>query len=364
MNSPARFLGPAEAASRLGVSAKALRLYEQRGLIAPARNAAGWRLYGPDAMQRGADIAALRALGLSLAQVASVLEGKAEGPEPALAAHQAALECRVRQLAGTIDQVRGLRADLGRGRKPAHSQDAAATPGVEFELPWPWGGESFEMRDIRPLNYIVGPLGSGKTRLALRLSEVLPGAAFLGLDRAGDGGATARMDADPALGLRVAQALARLVEDGATASEALTALLAGLEAEGPGALVVDLVEQGLDAATQRAVAAHLRRRGSDGRPLFLLTRSCVILDLSTVGDNESIILCPANHSPPTRVLPCPGAPGYEAVATCLAAPEVRARTEGVIAWRPPLSLCEGAARHAGAARGRSRPESDIHQRIS
>jgi hypothetical protein len=29
-----------------------------------------------------------------------------------------------------------------------------------------------------------------------------------------------------------------------------------------------------------------------------------------------------------------GAPGYEAVASCLATPEVRARTEGVIAWRP------------------------------
>jgi hypothetical protein len=31
------------------------------------------------------------------------------------------------------------------------------------------------------------------------------------------------------------------------------------------------------------------------------------------------------------------APGYEAVATCLASPEVRARTEGVIAWRPQVA---------------------------
>ena len=31
------------------------------------------------------------------------------------------------------------------------------------------------------------------------------------------------------------------------------------------------------------------------------------------------------------------APGYEAVATCLASPEVRARTDGVIAWRPQRS---------------------------
>jgi hypothetical protein len=38
----------------------------------------------------------------------------------------------------------------------------------------------------------------------------------------------------------------------------------------------------------------------------------------------------ASLSPPFRVAPYPGAPGYEAVATCLASPEVRARTEGVI----------------------------------
>ncbi|MDP1639637.1 MAG: MerR family transcriptional regulator [Hyphomicrobium sp.] len=48
MNSSAQFLSASEAASRLGVSAKALRLYEQRGLIAPIRSAAGWRAYGPD----------------------------------------------------------------------------------------------------------------------------------------------------------------------------------------------------------------------------------------------------------------------------------------------------------------------------
>ncbi len=95
-------------------------------------------------------------------------------------------------------------------------------------------------------------------------------------------------------------------------------------------LVVDLIEQGLDQATQEALIAHLRRRGPNGRPLFLLTRSSAILDLAAVGADEAIILCPANHSPPTYVAPYPGTPGYEAVATCLASPEVRARTEGVV----------------------------------
>jgi len=95
-----------------------------------------------------------------------------------------------------------------------------------------------------------------------------------------------------------------------------------------------MIEQGLDHATQEAVIAHLRRRGPDARPIFMLTRSSAILDLAAVTQDEAVILCPANHSPPTLVAPYPGAPGYEAVATCLASPEVRARTEGVIAWRP------------------------------
>ena len=48
MSSSAQFLNPSAAARRLGVSAKALRLYEQRGLVAPSRTPAGWRAYGPD----------------------------------------------------------------------------------------------------------------------------------------------------------------------------------------------------------------------------------------------------------------------------------------------------------------------------
>ena len=124
------------------------------------------------------------------------------------------------------------------------------------------------------------------------------------------------------------------MEDGATVSDALVALIAGVEADGPAILIVDMIEQGLDQGTQEATIAHLRRRGPEGRPIFMLTRSSAILDLTAVGHDEAIIFCPANHSPPTYVAPYPGTPGYESVATCLASPEVRARTEGVIAWRP------------------------------
>ena len=69
----------------------------------------------------------------------------------------------------------------------------------------------------------------------------------------------------------------------------------------------------------------------------MLTRSSSILDLDAVSPDEAIILCPANHSPPTFVTPYPGSPGYEAVATCLATPDVRARTAGVVAVRSAVA---------------------------
>lgn len=340
MGTPTPRLNASAAAARLGVSVKALRLYERHGLVTPERTPAGYRVYGPGALARAADIAALRALGLSLAQVASVLDGDARSLDDALAAHEAALDHGIQDLVHKVDRVRAIRAGLARGRMPADGEltrlvdDSGA--GVAFSLPWPWGGEWFECRDIRPLNYIIGSLGSGKTRLALRLADALPGAVFVGLDRLANDGADARaaLRADPSLKSRVDHASASLAARGATPSAALTALLASLEAEGPRARVVDMIEQDLDQPTQHALIAHLRERAAAGmRPLFLLTRSSAILDLSAVGPDETLLLCPANHSPPSRVAPYPGAPGYEAVATCLASPEIRER----LARRPEVA---------------------------
>ena len=202
MNSSTRFFSPSEAARHLGVSAKALRLYEQRGLVTPGRTAAGWRTFGASEMARAAEVVALRALGLSLAEVARVLSGDAECLEPALAAHQATLETRIRELAGTAEAVRKIRADLRRGHAPEPGDlpcllASPKEPGIAFALPWPWGGELFELGSVGHLNYITGPLGSGKTRLALRLAETLPNAALVGLERLADGCSAAARSSMP-----------------------------------------------------------------------------------------------------------------------------------------------------------------------
>jgi DNA-binding transcriptional MerR regulator len=206
VNTAARFLSPSEAARQLGISTKALRLYEQRGLITPGRTSAGWRAYGPAEIDRAADIVELRTLGVSLSEVARIFSGDTQTLDRMLAAHKESLEDRVRQLGHTIGKVSRLRSDLSRGEVPAARElirllKPAAVVSVAFDLPWPWGGEPFELRDIRSLNYIVGPLGSGKTQLAKRLAAAFPHAAFVGLDRLANKAAAARasLDADLAL---------------------------------------------------------------------------------------------------------------------------------------------------------------------
>jgi DNA-binding transcriptional MerR regulator len=66
-----------ECAARIGLSKRALRLYEERGLIRPRRTQKGWRLYGADEIARLHEILALKRLGLSLQRITALLHGKA-----------------------------------------------------------------------------------------------------------------------------------------------------------------------------------------------------------------------------------------------------------------------------------------------
>jgi DNA-binding transcriptional MerR regulator len=68
------FPGAAECARRTGLTVRALRVYERRGLIKPARSGKGWRLYGPGELQRLNIIVTLKTFGMTLAQICSLLK--------------------------------------------------------------------------------------------------------------------------------------------------------------------------------------------------------------------------------------------------------------------------------------------------
>jgi len=170
------------------------------------------------------------------------------------------LDNEIHSLVQKLDKLRSIRADLAHDQMPSDGEltglvDRSTEISAAFELPWPWGGEWFEVRDLRPLNYITGSLGSGKARLAHRLAETLPNAAFVGPDRLDNRYSAAKtvLNTDAALSSPVTRFLAWLVDEGATGSDALTALLVALETEGPAVLVVDMVEQDLDQSSQEAL---------------------------------------------------------------------------------------------------------------
>lgn len=68
-----QWLGPGETARRLGVTTKALRVYEREGLVIPRRAQSKWRLYGPAQIARLHQIIVLRDLGLSLSAIKTLL---------------------------------------------------------------------------------------------------------------------------------------------------------------------------------------------------------------------------------------------------------------------------------------------------
>lgn len=73
-------LTAAECAARTGLTVRALRVYEDYGLIAPKRTAGGWRWYGKAELVRLNTIGLLKTAGLTLAQIRQVTMLSERGP--------------------------------------------------------------------------------------------------------------------------------------------------------------------------------------------------------------------------------------------------------------------------------------------
>lgn len=101
-------------AARTGMSAKALRLYEQRGLLKPsAHSASGYRLYGPEALQRLMQIALLKRAGFSLAEIGLLLARDAHKAAEVLATRITALEQDLDVKSKALDSLRLAAKRLG-----------------------------------------------------------------------------------------------------------------------------------------------------------------------------------------------------------------------------------------------------------
>jgi MerR family transcriptional regulator, thiopeptide resistance regulator len=101
----------AAVAKRFGVSVKALRVYEDAGLLKPARTVAGWRIYRQPEIERLSAILALKQLGLPLKRIGELLRGAGD-LAAALALQEAALEDAKAEAEEALRLVRTARAKL------------------------------------------------------------------------------------------------------------------------------------------------------------------------------------------------------------------------------------------------------------
>ncbi|MES2293886.1 MAG: MerR family transcriptional regulator [Pseudomonadota bacterium] len=124
-------LSPTEIARRFGVTVKALRLYESRGLLTPLRSQSGWRTYGPDQIARLHQILALKRLGLSLASIGQLM-ASADTLDAVLALQDQALVQESKRVAKGLALVRAARAKLKSGQ--ALSIDDLATLSKETSM--------------------------------------------------------------------------------------------------------------------------------------------------------------------------------------------------------------------------------------
>lgn len=113
-------------ADRCGVSTKTIRYYEDIGLLAaPARTASGYRDYGEETVERLRFVRDAQATGLTLAEIASVLELKGSG-ERSCGHTMALIDSHLDSIDRQIEQLTAARAQLSALAERSKSLDPAA----------------------------------------------------------------------------------------------------------------------------------------------------------------------------------------------------------------------------------------------
>ncbi|UAK24862.1 MerR family transcriptional regulator [Sphingomonas nostoxanthinifaciens] len=98
-----------------GLSARALRFYEARGLVRPLRTASGRRLYGAGELARLHRIVTLKAAGFSLADIGRLLDRRPVDLAGLIAAQLAALDDKAAEIAEARRLLQSVQSRIGRG---------------------------------------------------------------------------------------------------------------------------------------------------------------------------------------------------------------------------------------------------------
>lgn len=101
-------LGITELAETLGTTSRALRYYEELGLIAPQRSGRGGRTYCLTVRREAELIVMLRRAGRSIREIQSVLSGNGANDEATRSKVVAALRERLEELETQSDQLKAL----------------------------------------------------------------------------------------------------------------------------------------------------------------------------------------------------------------------------------------------------------------
>lgn len=102
-------------ARRTGKSIRALRLYEELGLLKPARSSGNFRLYGVDQVARVYWISKLQDMGFTLAQIQGLIttvESSATAPE-AMTSLRELFRARLAETRTQVERLLQLERDLG-----------------------------------------------------------------------------------------------------------------------------------------------------------------------------------------------------------------------------------------------------------
>lgn len=104
-----------EVARRTGLTLRALRFYEARGLVNPLRTAAGRRVYGAGELARLTAVATLKQAGFSLSRIADLLGGRTPQLGRVIAAQLAAIDAEAAALADARRALLQVQSRIDRG---------------------------------------------------------------------------------------------------------------------------------------------------------------------------------------------------------------------------------------------------------